>query len=116
MRHQKAKKTLNRPANHRRSLKKNLALSFFEHEKIETTVAKAKYIKPIIEKIITVGKKDNLTAKRYIIKKISSNKIATKIIKEISPKYKDRQGGYTRITKIGNRKGDGSETVYLTLV
>lgn len=116
MRHNKSKKTLGRPANHRRMLKKNLALSFFEHEKIETTTAKAKYIKPIIEKIITVGKKDNLTSRRYIIKKIGSNKIATKILKEISPKYKERKGGYTRIAKIGVRKGDGAETVYLTLV
>ena len=116
MRHKISTKILGRPGNHRRMLTKNLALSFFQYGQIQTTITKAKYIKPIVEKLITAGKKDDLTTRRYIIKKIGSNKIATKILKEISPKYKDRKGGYTRITKLGKRKGDGAEEAILNLV
>jgi len=116
MKHRKKKKILGRDKAHRKMLIKNLVKSFFIYEKIKTTEAKAKTIKPIVEKIITVGKKNNLSARRKIIKKIGSNKIANKILKEIAPKYKNRTGGYTRILKIGVRQGDGARVVYLTLI
>ncbi|XOU94870.1 MAG: 50S ribosomal protein L17 [Candidatus Kerfeldbacteria bacterium] len=116
MRHRSTKKRMGRKANHRKMLIRNLAKSFFTYEKIETTVAKAKFMKPYVEKIITTGKKDTLTSRRLILKKLGTNKLAEKILKDISPRYADKKGGYTRITKIGVRKGDGAETVYLTLV
>jgi len=116
MRHRKKKKILSRDKSHRTMLIKNLAKSFFVHEKIKTTEAKAKLVKPVVEKLITIGKQNNLLARRKIIQKINSNQIANKILKDIAPRYHDRSGGYTRIIKIGPRLGDGANTVYLTLV
>ncbi len=116
MRHRNTKKILGRDKAHRRSLKRNFERSFFTYEKIRTTEAKAKAMKPLIEKLITIGKTDSLKARRDIIKKVGLNTIATKIIKDISPRYKDRKGGYTRIIKIGTRSGDNAPEVYLMLV
>ncbi len=116
MRHRKKQTTLGRGANHRRALMRNLARSFFLSGKITTTEAKAKAIKPTIEKLITIGKKDTLQNRRKIIQVTGSNNIANKIIKEVSPRYKERNGGYTRIIKIGNRAGDNAKQVYLQLI
>lgn len=116
MRHRNTKKILGRGKAHRRSLTRNFVSSFFIHEKVRTTEARAKAMKPVIEKLITTGKTDTLKARRDIIKKVSTNLIATKIIKDIAPRYKERKGGYTRIIKIGPRSGDGAPEVYLTLV
>ncbi len=116
MRHRSTKKILGRGKAHRRSLTRNFVRSFFTYEKVRTTETKAKVMKSEIEKLITIGKTDSLKARRDIIKKIGSNTLATKIIKDISPRYKDRKGGYTRIMKIGTRSGDSAPEVYLTLV
>lgn len=116
MRHRRKKKILGRGKSHRKMLIKNLLKSFFIHEKIETTETKAKLIKPLVEKVITIGKKDNLQSRRKIIQKIGNNYIANKILKEISPRYKERSGGYTRIIKLGKRQGDNANVVQLTLV
>lgn len=116
MRHRNSKRILGRNRSHRKMLIKNLLKSFFINGKIKTTAVKAKAVKPIIEKLITIGKKNNLTSRRIIIKKIGSNVLANKILNDISPKYVERKGGYTRILKLGIRSGDGSKVVVLTLV
>ena len=116
MRHKKSNKKIGRDKSARRSLTKNLMKSFFLHKQIKTTEGKAKFIKPAIERLITAGKKNNLQTRRLIIQKTGSRQIANIILNNISPIYKERKGGYTRITKIGNRKGDGASTVILTLV
>jgi len=116
MRHQKNKKILGRNKSQRRALVKNLMLSFFTHEKIKTTEAKAKLVKPEIEKIISLSKKNNLHSRRLIISRIGSQTIANKIINEITPQYKDRRGGYTRIIKLAKRQGDNARIVYLKLI
>ncbi len=116
MRHLKEKKITGRDRAHRKALIKNLCLSFFRYGKIKTTESKAKLIKPYIENIITIGKNDTLHNRRNIVSKIGDNALATKILKEISPKYKDRKGGYTRIIKLKTRHGDGSTEVYISLV
>jgi large subunit ribosomal protein L17 len=116
MRHRKHKKILGRPSDQRQSLAMNLMKSFFIYEKIKTTEAKAKFIKPKIEKMITLAKKNNLHSRRLIIAKIGSNIIYNKIIKDIIPRYTNRHGGYTRIIKIGSRQGDNARIVFLTLV
>lgn len=116
MRHRKKHKILGRSKSHRKSLLKNLAKSFFTHKKIQTTRAKAFYLKPYVEKLITKGKINNLQARRELIKKTGSALVAKRILEEVSPKYKERKGGYTRIIRLGRRKGDRAEVVQLELV
>ena len=116
MRHRKKVTTLGRGANHRRALMRNLARAFFINGSIMTTEAKAKAIKPTVEKLITMARQDTLHSRRKIIQAVGSNAIAEKIIKEISPRYKERAGGYTRIVKIGTRAGDNAKKVYLELI
>jgi len=116
MRHQKNKKTLDRNRDQRRALLKNLMLSLVKAEKIKTTVAKAKFLRPKIEKIITLGKKNNLASRRRLISVFQDEKIAKKILEEITPRYKERKGGYTRIIKTGSRKSDGAEMAIIEFV
>ncbi|MFA5134674.1 MAG: 50S ribosomal protein L17 [Patescibacteria group bacterium] len=116
MRHRKTTKTLDRGTSHRKALIKNLCYSFFEHRSIITTETKAKVIKSKIEKLITLGKTDTLATRRQLITALGSNTLATKIIKDIAPAYKERKGGYVKLIKLGNRKGDGAPTVKLTFV
>lgn len=116
MRHRKKHKILDRDKSHRKALLKNLAKSLFIHQKIKTTLAKAKYLKPFVEELITIGKNDNLANLRLLIKKIGSDKTAKKIIKEIAPKYKERKGGYIRIIRLGFRAGNGAEMVIIELI
>jgi len=116
MRHRKKNKILDRYKSHRKALLINLAKSFFTYEQIRTTKAKAQFVKPYIEKIITLGKKNTLHSRREIIRKTGSNKIAKKILDTISPKYASRKGGYTRIIRLNKRKGDGADMVQIELV
>lgn len=116
MRHRKKNKVLDRGTSHRKALVKNLCRAFFEHEKIKTTETKAKVVKASVERLITIGKNNSLTSRRLLIKELGSNDIASKILKEISPRYKDRKGGYTKIIKLGGRQGDGAPIVQLILV
>ena len=115
MRHRKKGKKLGRKRDQRKALHKSLIASFVVNKKMKTTVAKAKAIKPIIEKLITKAKKNDLSARREFLK-ILTEKQAKIMLEEIGPKYKDRKGGYLRITKIGPRKGDGAEMAVLELV
>ncbi|MCK4308871.1 MAG: 50S ribosomal protein L17 [Candidatus Atribacteria bacterium] len=108
MRHKKLKGKLGRNSSHRSSLLANLSISLITHKKIETTYAKAKEVRRCIEKLITIAKNNNIQAQREV-QKVIKNKQASKILfEEISPKYLERNGGYTRIVKTGFRKGDSA--------
>lgn len=116
MKHLKKGRTLGRKAGPRKALIKNLAKSLILHEKIETTEAKAKELRPFIEKIITSARKEGIHSYRLVMRKIGDNLVVEKLVKEIAPKYKDRKGGYTRIIKTGQRAGDAAKMAIIELV
>jgi len=116
MRHQNNTAKLSLKAGPRKALLRNLATSLIEHGRMETTIAKAKTIKPIIEKFITLSKKDTLTVRRALLAYFNTEKVVNKLLKEVGPKYLARKGGYTRVTKLGVRKGDNAEMAVIELV
>ncbi len=117
MRHQKAKHKLSRDSAHRKSLLMNLSKEIIEHERIRTTEAKAKAVKPEIEKLITLAKKGDLHARRQALSSLSQDKFAVhKLFDDLAPRYSERPGGYTRILKIGPRRSDSTEMVFIELV
>ena len=117
MRHAKKRNKLGRDSAHRKALLANLAKEVIDHERIETSQAKAKVAKPEIEKLITLGKRGDLHARRQALSYLRNDKFAVhKLFEEIAPRYTERAGGYTRIIKIGPRKSDSTEMVYLELV
>ena len=117
MRHQKTRNKLSRDSAHRKSLLMNLSKEIIEHERIETTQAKAKAVKPEIEKLITLAKRGDLHARRQALSTLSQDKFAVyKLFEEVAPRYTERPGGYTRILKLGPRRSDSSEMVLLELV
>jgi large subunit ribosomal protein L17 len=105
-----------RETNQRRALLRSLAISLIKEEKIKTTEAKAKEIRPLVEKIITTGKADTLASRRLIQSRLGSEEASVKVLKELSPKYKERAGGYTRIVKLPRRKSDASPMAYIEFV
>lgn len=115
MRKRKKGRKLSRSRDQRKALRKSLMSEFFLHGKIKTTRAKAKEVQPIIEKLITRAKKGGITPKRQL-RKILSVELVKKIVDEIAPKFKERNGGYTRIIKKGPRKSDGAKIVIIELV
>ncbi len=116
MRHQKNKVTLDRKSASRNALLSNLAESVVLYEKVTTTKAKAKAVRPIVERLITKAKEGSLTARRALITKLYTKNAVNKLIAELGPRYKERAGGYTRITLLNNRKGDGAEEAVIELV
>jgi large subunit ribosomal protein L17 len=117
MRHGKKVKKINLARDSRRKLVKNMATSLVLYEKIETTKAKAEAIGPFTEHLITIAKqKDELKARRQLIRLSFDKNAVEKLIKELKPKYKDKSGGYTKIYKIGYRPGDSAEMVIIELV
>ncbi len=117
MRHQKTRNKLSRDSAHRKSLLMNLSKEIIEHERIETTQAKAKAVKPEIEKLITLAKRGDLHARRQALSTLSQDKFAVyKLFAEVAPRYADRPGGYTRILKLGPRRSDSTEMVLIELV
>lgn len=117
MRHRNTGTVLDRKAAPRQALLRGLAQSIVLYEKVQTTQAKAKAVKPIVERLITKGKADTLTARRNLLSFFGQRELPVKKILEVlSPRYKTRAGGYTRINKIGTRKGDGAETVQIEFV
>ena len=117
MRHQKTRHKLSRSASHRRSLLRNLAKEVIDHERIKTTEAKAKAVKPEVEKLITLAKRGDLHARREALSALGQDKfVVYKLFEEVAPRYADRPGGYTRILKLGPRRSDATEMVYLELV
>ena len=107
---------LGRPTDVRRALLRNLVTSFLENGSIETTVTRAKETRSMAEKMITLGKKNTLAARRQALAYITKEDVVTKLFNEIAPKYADRNGGYTRINQLGPRRGDGAEMAILSLV
>ncbi|PIP17693.1 MAG: 50S ribosomal protein L17 [Parcubacteria group bacterium CG_4_10_14_0_8_um_filter_35_7] len=116
MRHRKKGKILSRKKEVREALLKNLTSSFVIYEKIKTTKAKAKAMQPIVEKLIALGKNNTLYTRRRLESFLPEGLAVQKIIEELSPRYKSRKGGYTRIVNIGRREGDGAEIVQIELV
>ena len=117
MRHGKQRHKLSRDAAHRRSLLRNLSRSVIEHERVKTSQAKAKAVKPEVEKLITLGKRGDLHARRQAMSELGQDKfIVHKLFMEIAPRFAEREGGYTRIIKLGPRRSDSTEMVYLELV
>ena len=107
---------LGRNTSARKALFRSILTSFFEYERIETTEAKAKTINGLAEKLITLGKRGDLHARRQVLSYLMSEEVVTKLFDVIAPKYVDRQGGYTRIMKLGPRRGDAAPMVILELV
>ena len=116
MRHRKKGRKLQRTASHRRAMLRNLATSLFRHERIETTTAKAKVLRPYAERLITLARRGDLHARRLVARKIQDREVLGKLFDEFSPRYAERPGGYTRILKLGNRKGDSAEISLIELV
>lgn len=116
MLHRIAGKKLGRTKNQRKSLFKGLASSLILHEKITTTEAKAKAVKPMIEKLVTRAKSDSLHSRRLLLKEIGSENVVRKLLEVVGPKFKERSGGYLRIVRIGARAGDQAKMVSLMFV
>ena len=117
MRHAKQKGKLSRDSAHRRALMRNLCREVIQHERIKTSQAKAKAVKPKLEKLITLAKRGDLHARRQALSELSQDKfLVHKLFEEIAPRYAGREGGYTRIVKLGPRRSDSTEMVFLELV
>ena len=107
---------LGRTSDHRRAMMRAMVTYLFENGKIETTVTRAKEVRAVAEKMITLGKTNTLHSKRQVYSYITKEEVAKKVFDEIAPKYEDRNGGYTRIIKIGPRRGDTAEMAIIELV
>lgn len=116
MRHRKDHRKLSRTHEHRRALLRNLVTALFQYERIETTLAKAKEARRLAERMITFGKQGDVAARRHVSTFIFKPEIVGKLFDTIAPWYTERNGGYTRIIKLGRRLGDAGETCYLELV
>ena len=118
MRHQRKRHKLSRSASHSKALLRNLCKEVIDHERIQTTEAKAKAVKPEVEKLITLAKRGDLHARRQAISTLQhpDKGVIYKLFDEIAPRYTERPGGYTRILKLGPRSSDATEMVYLELV
>ncbi|MBU4487227.1 MAG: 50S ribosomal protein L17 [Candidatus Delongbacteria bacterium] len=116
MRHNVKGRKLNRTSSHRKALMSNISAQLFEHKQIITTLPKAKEARKFAEKMITLGKKGDLNSLRQALKFLKQKKTVFTLFNEIAPNYKKRQGGYTRVLKLGLRKGDAAETAVLQLV
>lgn len=116
MRHNKSGKRLGRNSSHRAAMMRNMVTSLLEHEKITTTDARAKELRKIADRMITLGKRGDLHARRQAVKVMRDRKVVGKLFEQIGPRYKDRPGGYTRIIKLGNRLGDNASQVIIELV
>ena len=116
MRHRNAHRKLSRNTSHRRALLRNLVTDFLDHGRLMTTLPKAKEIRPLAEKMITLGKRDSLHARRQVQSYVMREAVAKKLFDTVAPKFADRNGGYSRIIKLGNRKGDGADMAIIELL
>jgi large subunit ribosomal protein L17 len=116
VRHRNKGRKLSRTHTHRKALLRNLATSLFRHERIETTTAKAKELRPVAERLITLARRGDVHARRLAGRKIQDRDVLGKLFDDIAPRYSERPGGYTRILKLGHRKGDGAEMSLIELV
>tara|TARA_B100000989_G_scaffold14744_2_gene9813 strand:- start:798 stop:1235 length:438 start_codon:yes stop_codon:yes gene_type:complete len=116
MKHNIKNKKLNKTSSHRKAMFMNLSNSLIKHEQITTTLAKAKEVKRFVEKIITLGKKGDLLSKRKAVSILQDEKMSKKVFEVFADRYKNRNGGYTRIIKLGNRFGDNAPTAVIEFV
>jgi large subunit ribosomal protein L17 len=116
VRHRKKGRQLSRTATHRKATLRNLATSLFRHERIETTSAKAKELRPFAERLITLARRGDLHSRRLAGRNIQDRQVLGKLFDDIAPRYSERPGGYTRILKVGTRKGDAAEMSLIELV
>lgn len=116
MRHAKAGRKLNRTRSHRKAMLGNLAVALIKHEQIVTTLPKAKALRPYVEKLITLGKRGDLHARRRAIAKLPEKEWAKKLFETLAPRYADRAGGYTRVLKAGYRFGDNAPMAVIEFV
>jgi large subunit ribosomal protein L17 len=116
MRHGHAHRKLNRKPEHRRAMFANMAAALIKHEQIVTTLAKAKDLRPIVEKLVTLGKRGNLHARRQAIAQVRDVPMVKKLFDVLAPRYKERNGGYTRVLKAGFRYGDSAPVAVIEFV
>ena len=116
MRHAKTHRKFNRRSDHRRSMLANLAASLIKHEQIVTTLPKAKDLRPVVEKLVTLGKRGDLHARRQAIAQMRDVAMVKKLFEVLAPRYKDRSGGYTRVLKAGFRYGDSAPVAVIEFV
>ena len=116
MRHQRSGRKLGRDSAHRKALYANLTSALIEHGRIKTTEAKAKEVRPVAEQMITLGRRGGVPARRQALRFLRSQDVVHKLFSDVGPRFADRDGGYSRIVKIGPRQGDAAEMVYLELV
>lgn len=116
MRHRKKGAKLSREAAHRNALLRNLATDLLRHERVTTTVAKAKAVRRVAERLVTLGKRDTLHARRHAARVIRDDAVLRKVFNELAPRYAERPGGYTRIMRLESRKGDRAEMAIIEMV
>jgi len=116
MRHRRAGRKLNRTTSHRKALLRNMVTEFLDKERLVTTVPKAKELRPFAEKMITLGKRETLHARRQALSVIRRKEVVSKLFEELAPRFAHREGGYTRIIRLGYRKGDGAEEALIELL
>jgi large subunit ribosomal protein L17 len=116
MRHQRSGKKLGRDSAHRKALYANLTASLIEHGRIKTTETKAKAVRPVAEKMITLGRDGSIHARRQALAYLRTQEVVHKLFSEVAPRFRERPGGYTRVVKLGPRQGDAAPMAYLELV
>lgn len=116
MRHRNKTKTLGRKAAPRKALIRDIVTAMVTYERIEVTAVKAKVARPVVEKMITVAKKNTLASRRQLLAYFTTEQPVKKLIDVLAPRFKDRNGGYTRLTKLGTRQGDAAETALIEFV
>jgi len=116
MRHRVRGRQLSRTSSHKRAMLRNMATSLFQHDRIVTTEAKAKELRPYAERLITLARRGDLHARRQVERRIKDRAVAGRLFAEIGPRFAGRPGGYTRIVKLGHRVGDGAETARIELL
>ena len=116
MRHLKSKRKLNRTSSHRKAMLGNMAVALIKHEQIQTTLPKAKELSPFVDKLITLGKKGDLASRKKVYSILPEKQWTSKIFDELSERYKERDGGYTRVLKAGFRYGDSAPMAVIELV
>ena len=116
MRHRKKVAKLGRDASHRQAMLRNLATDLLRHERVTTTLAKAKAVRPFAERLVTLGKRDTLHSRRHASRVIRDKDVLTKVFNELAPRYAERPGGYTRIMRLGTRAGDRAEMAIIEMV
>ena len=116
MRHKKSFSKLNRTTSHRKAMLANMATELLIHKRIKTTKQKARETRPMVERLITIAKKGTLSARRHVLQTVRNKKVVKELFDEIVPVFGSRNGGYTRIIKLGRRQGDGAEVAFLELV